>query len=1185
MAASSSLEDVVVPELSTQECKISVHVREEYERYLNDREGIEYKGQTHCLYFSTLKASALGMQFAFFYCAMQCSLRVLVVYETREEGDMWTTAHKSMFGNFNTSARLLLIEDESTGGEILRYTNSAITENKDQRVDEGLTDLHVDEVFTVCLIRRSTLFNMYPYRRQTSSLQPFISKTDDIITTLLSLHVATRDVRSVAHGAFPIYQGADSNDYLNVYAHTWDHLIVGSPTLLNSDHVYDLNLLSVRHQRIFLNSIVDVYGDITVDQARRVLSCTNNQLSEAVEDLFSDAETYRETTEEYNVGEFIRYFRLNDAPRVHLDNTVTVKREVKIAKALTTRTRFEKDTSSAHASTIDDQGCIDLYTGLEELRSTIDFNTQDGSCNVVNINGKSNVSALLVYDEKVIAKMPKYRMSIANTQSIITNEDNVQLKCATIIAYTMARLNETFYIVSPYISRSHSFHNLPNVRCIHPSEREKVLAIERGHTIIVFDTLFINKHQCIPYKQCKAHVIFTMFQRTSEEDELQKYIAMRPTGPWQRWMTEAPVFTGNRFDTNTNSLFNIVPAHFAFVDTGVLYPNPHALLSRIFGVFFKRLHELNIENTEPLVQMKNVDLQELNEDSWINSCCSEIVLTNEEQREFAQMQLVNSRMKRINEGSPRIPTRTYEIEKCALMQERSSPKFIETQLRLISQFKQRVVLPVFNKSIESRATALTTRIFDEEQKQRDRVLSFLNWELFPDDFRVRITCNTNSTAFISSVVQPPVPRVSKKAVTTAATRITRRPKKVNAFTCTACDFHASFFCKFERHIQTSKHQRNVDYSLSTNEQQQAQPEAHVYACVACSFKTLKISNMKKHVQTAKHQKNYKEFHDSSSNNNSEDDTSTLDREDDTPQDQVTCRHCNTFVDNIFAYQRHVLTKKHLDNVNQVQITALTCEFCTRTFLKNEDYYDHLYHDHQQEITRCCPACDALYNQSDYREHIKTSEHVNKVRYGPKQRYCEYCNLSFTSRESMIKHNESDGHLAELPLYVDTSNPFTTIEVALNRSFLAFVAGNAFINKSLFVDTHVFNLIVNAPESLRNSSDYMSLMLVTACIQPTYRNIYRSLDGLSGFVSCNLIDKVGILSAYNVEHEDFKDLLKQFINEEIIYHTNFIEYAPASLKDKLVSAFDDYDIEDITFSKYHIRGVPQGDTSYLVVNFY
>lgn len=1145
--------DITNPKLPTKECKVPIHIHEEHLRCLEEEAKDKFYGQSHCVFFSTFNVEKIGMQFALFYCTARTALRIIIVYETEEERKAWVIAHKAMFGNFNLSARLFLVDDEETEENVLHYTNEMVTEDKDQRIAEHRErSSSINDVFVTCLIKRTSLYEMYPYQKETYRLLPFRSDESAISAMFSSLCIAHRDARAVSPMLTPIVRRSRrGGDNLNVYAHMWDYLIVCSNTVISDEHVHDLNLLSIRHRRVFLNSVVDDHDDITVANARRLLSCTDAPLPDQIRDVFSNKAEDRELIEEYALGEFVQYFRLNDVPRTDLQNTVTVKRSQKGA-----RLSKQKASTSLHLSEndlpeIDAVDGVNFYTGISEFRSTIDFNTFDGSRNIVEINQRSNVSILLIYDEGMITKLKKIRRhTVSNTHHIITEEDNVRLKCTTIISYTMSHLDKSFYLVSPYISKGHPFYNLPNVRCLHPSDKKKILAVEPEYTIIVFDTLFVNQKRCVPYKQCKAHVVFAMFQHTTEEVELRKYMATKPLGSMDKWMTEEPVFTGDRFSTNTDSLFNVVPAHFAFVDTGVVYSNPHVLLTNIFKDFFHRLHNLYNEDNARLNDLRTHDVQEVNRALWIHSCCSEIIVSNSDQRIFATHQRKKERKARLANKTFFIPSRGFRLETMELIQHRFTPEYKLETVKLLSRMRSKIPKRVVNRELEDRAVAVNKEIEDETRKQKERVLGFIKWSTFPDDFRVRITCNVNSSTFISSVTQPPVPNSEDDSVKKA---------------------------------------------MSSSSSSSSSPSPSMFFCESCDYQTSRSNNYKRHISSVKHKKRTSTEEDNPEQSSGTNRIlNTDDDDDDNPSETrgssdngISCRYCNMKFRDIHNYHRHILSRKHQQNVERVTYmkhNTIACGQCSSRFPDAEKYYDHLQTNHGQELRRSCHACECIHNQSDHGEHLKTREHIERTRYGPWQRYCEHCSMAFSTRSEMINHNESDEHLAQLPLFVDTNKPFKTIEVSLDRVLLAFASGHEFINSSLFVDTHVFNLIVNADDRLRNTSDYITLMLMTACIQPFYRNIYTTLDGLSGFVVCNIVGKIGVLGAYNIEHEGFVELLSRFIREEVLDEINFIEYAPVHLKDKILEALEKFYVEEITFSNYLIPGVPHGDLHYHIVKF-
>jgi len=122
-------------------------------------------------------------------------------------------------------------------------------------------------------------------------------------------------------------------------------------------------------------------------------------------------------------------------------------------------------------------------------------------------------------------------------------------------------------------------------------------------------------------------------------------------------------------------------------------------------------------------------------------------------------------------------------------------------------------------------------------------------------------------------------------------------KKKKAHSCETCNFQTEFISKWNLHIETAKHRKNI-----LNQSQENQTD---YYCEHCNFHTTYLSKWNKHIETEKHRKN-----ESNQLNNN-----------------YYCEHCNIGFRYNSLWQIHLNTSKHKEKSNHNNNETKTKHYC------------------------------------------------------------------------------------------------------------------------------------------------------------------------------------------------------------------------------------------------------------------
>jgi len=102
-----------------------------------------------------------------------------------------------------------------------------------------------------------------------------------------------------------------------------------------------------------------------------------------------------------------------------------------------------------------------------------------------------------------------------------------------------------------------------------------------------------------------------------------------------------------------------------------------------------------------------------------------------------------------------------------------------------------------------------------------------------------------------------------------------------------------------------------------------------------------------------------------------------------PQDIFSCNTCNFSCTRIKDYNRHIITKKHIQNIERNKMKWYFCSECRYKSQYKDDYENHMlnnhtdvYFDYDINYYFYCNHCDIkCRSYTDYKRHIKTNKHL------------------------------------------------------------------------------------------------------------------------------------------------------------------------------------------------------------------
>ena len=132
--------------------------------------------------------------------------------------------------------------------------------------------------------------------------------------------------------------------------------------------------------------------------------------------------------------------------------------------------------------------------------------------------------------------------------------------------------------------------------------------------------------------------------------------------------------------------------------------------------------------------------------------------------------------------------------------------------------------------------------------------------------------------------------------------------------------------------------------------------------------------------------------------------------------------------------------------------------------------------------------------------------------------------------------------------------FGQCEIYLSRPFLYIVhclkLQQTFLDDTVRVDTKDF-VHVLTPENAATISDAITLTIISACIQPRFKQCYTTTNRSSGILVCGLHNQLGIIGSYGTE---LAEITTKFVRH--LVSTNIDSYRVDYMPVKLIQHFAD-----------------------------
>ncbi len=315
---------------------------------------------------------------------------------------------------------------------------------------------------------------------------------------------------------------------------------------------------------------------------------------------------------------------------------------------------------------------------------------------------------------------------------------------------------------------------------------------------------------------------------------------------------------------------------------------------------------------------------------------------------------------------------------------------------------------------------------------------------------------------------------------------------------------------------------------------------------------------------------------------------------------LTCLDCNVVMSTYRALLQHMQSSAHKERIQQQGGSSegdYSCGTCDQNFTTHAQLLIHNEtHAHKKRLKtfdmKTCSKCNKTMNVRNYEHHLSTAHEVVNPEasfYGHRQTHCIFCDFSTSMPGSVMdNHNESPLHMIRV---TPSERAFEPFSLHLNRQYLVFAAIHELISPSAFSDPCCYNILLKS-----RNADLTTLCLITACIRPTNRRFYRSLDNSCGFVSCSLTKITGIIGhfvtcelhtnrpcscSFADEDHPLIELLIDFIkNEEREGGSVTIDYLPKNLLPYLQKACDRRNKEITCIEDVEINFLPKHDRSYI-----
>lgn len=770
----------VLPSLIIPKVKVSSLIHAEYKAF-RDAPGAERQS----IVFSSAHAPTNAFAIAILHCLNQerTSNHILCVYEHDDERRAWMAVVDKMS---------LAIHPQH-----LEHTQQEFAIDRD--------------ALNVAFIKRSTLYEFFPYKRELCDVVPFVSDEEEVLARFSELNISAPDGRGIASSAYPLeHRGGPivrPPPRYNVYKICWHSLIYSSACL--SDFVYDMNMLSVDRVRICLltTGIDDTNEDddgndvttkvITLAQYRQILSTFTCTIAEEDHRMMAEAQD-DQLIEESELSASCTYYLLDEHPLVDDDTSVVLRKQAK---------RFKP---AIDVSSLIEPPLVNHTSGLPQLREIIDFNS--GMCyECETINSASKISMMLIYDAKMnkrLAEIPRIPSNASLYARTITDDRHVQMKCAIIEMYIMSQLNRQFYLLSPFVSFIHPLCNLPNVLNLHPTNMAPAHALPEDATLVVFDAIFINDPG-LNFRKCRCNIIVAVYQHTREEEELHRYLLnVEQLAPSMRFLTCLPVLEYRDCIRDIESVFRLSIAHF-YANGGELFANVYTLLTSLLDRVIARASKYLYHRDADYTKVRCFDLPDARREIYIQECLDSHVITPRDLFGAPRKEIVVNNHKR--------PDKPEKV----------------------------------NDSKYDRAErAIFYDLQDRDDLNNQRVISFLEggrqylseeeWQEDATFFNMRCVYNGGAAAYKKSIRPPPEIEGDVPAASSSSSR---------ALWCKDCGYAARHAPDYKRHMESRQHRETMD------KLEREKPSA--YHCPTCNLNFSSERRFFTHIDSKKHREHLK----------------------------------------------------------------------------------------------------------------------------------------------------------------------------------------------------------------------------------------------------------------------------------------------------------------------------------------
>lgn len=358
------------------------------------------------------------------------------------------------------------------------------------------------------MIHYETLQRMFPYQEDLEGLAPFSSNFDDIYDVIGSYCADAEDPRGFAMCETPInFRNARQSD---PYSLVWDNLVFSRDALRKSDSSFYLNGISVCLNRYFLDDDPDETDEIFYYY--NVLNASTNEMPNYIEHDGNDS-----------------LEDLRNARNAIYDLIVIAPEVINFSVVLPPETR---NAETRAASSISDVTTV-AEIEIPPFRSVIAWESITKPCAEYNIDARSRVSVLWVYHDHLAyaSRRPagptsgnvRYKTGIAKKAMQETTQDRyTTTKTMMIYLYMWINHAQSFYVLCPFVSKTHDLYTLKNARPIHPKDG-LVHALQEDDTLIVFDTMFATDPE-LNLKSTRCKLIFATFCGTLEEAILAEFM-------------------------------------------------------------------------------------------------------------------------------------------------------------------------------------------------------------------------------------------------------------------------------------------------------------------------------------------------------------------------------------------------------------------------------------------------------------------------------------------------------------------------------------------------------------------------------------------------------------------------------------------------------------------------------------